>query len=331
MSEVALRFLLANLAAASAIVVVLLLRKPVRAAFGAQIAYALWLLAPLAAIGSVLPPRIIEVIQPALTAAPIIDLPALPPEPVPSCRIKVKDLIMPRSSQVPQPRADESLINQFGFWYDTNAPQMVRGKVERVEFSDRTFDAYIRSEARSALPSRLYQVRSEYRFPRADIERALLDKTVVASGWRARDAINTFCDPVCGLYANDFTFLDRSHLTPVGSELVTPSPYFQRPRGELFMSIADLSAPVILRAKITRYVPDPAGVNPILWVESAGDTQPDTTFGAKAGAVWVIAGFPFDAREDWVGKTAVIRGFNVEDKRCQPQCMMAGESIRLVQ
>ncbi|MDP3737704.1 MAG: M56 family metallopeptidase [Hyphomonadaceae bacterium] len=247
----------------------------------------------------------------------------------PACRIKVKDLIMPRSSQAPQPRADESLLTQFGNWYDTSASQMVRGKVERIEFSDRTFDAYIRSESRGAIPGRLYQARSEYHFPKADIERELLNKAVVATGWRAREGINTFCDPVCGLYATGWEFSDRSRLTPAGTTLVTPSPYLGQPRGDILMSIADFDAPITLNGKITRYIPNVLGAdNPQLWIEASG-VSPETTFGSKAGTVWVVAGFPFNPQDEWVGKNVAIRGFNVEDKRCQPQCLMAGTGLSI--
>jgi hypothetical protein len=302
----------------------------------------------------------------------------------PACRIKVRDLIMPQSSQAPQPRVDESLLTQFGYWYDTAKPQMVRGKVERIEFSDRTFDAYIRAESRGVIPGRLYQARSEYRFPKADIERELLNKTIVATGWRAREGINTFCDPVCGLYANNLQFPDQSRLTPAGARLVEPSPIGLRPRGDYYLAIADFSAPITLKGKITRYVPNVFGNdNPQLWIEASG-VSPETTFGSKAGAVWVVAGFPFEPHhnydstdstrelrsqavqatariadlakryspkhpemakaneekailearigdEVWIGKTVTIRGFNAEDKRCQPQCLMAGNSLQMEQ
>jgi len=46
-----------TLAAGAAIVMVLLLRKPARAIFGAQVAYALWLLAPAAVLAALLPAR----------------------------------------------------------------------------------------------------------------------------------------------------------------------------------------------------------------------------------------------------------------------------------
>jgi hypothetical protein len=96
------------------------------------------------------------------------------------------------------------------------------------------------------------------------------------------------------------------------------------------MSIADFDAPITVTGRITRYQADPADVNPQLWLE-ASEVSPATTFGSKAGTVWVVAGFPFNVQDDWIGRTVVIRGLNAEDKRCQPQCLMAGDSIQLVQ
>src|SRR5579859_6387856 len=55
-----------NLAVGTAIVAVYLLRRPLRAQFGAPIAYALWLLVPIASAASLLPPR--EVAAPAHVA-----------------------------------------------------------------------------------------------------------------------------------------------------------------------------------------------------------------------------------------------------------------------
>jgi beta-lactamase regulating signal transducer with metallopeptidase domain len=55
-----------NVAMAGAVLAVGLLRRPVRAAFHAPLAYALWLLVPVAALASLLPPRVV-----AATAQPI--------------------------------------------------------------------------------------------------------------------------------------------------------------------------------------------------------------------------------------------------------------------
>jgi beta-lactamase regulating signal transducer with metallopeptidase domain len=58
-----------NLAMAAAIVAVALLRRPMRAAFHASVAYALWLLVPAAMLASLLPPRIVAVTAPLPHAA----------------------------------------------------------------------------------------------------------------------------------------------------------------------------------------------------------------------------------------------------------------------
>jgi beta-lactamase regulating signal transducer with metallopeptidase domain len=63
MGDFAINFLTANLGAGLAVLAVWGLRRPVRAMFGAQLAYALWLLVPLIAAATCLPPRTIEVIR----------------------------------------------------------------------------------------------------------------------------------------------------------------------------------------------------------------------------------------------------------------------------
>src|SRR4051812_49349511 len=56
-----------NLAMGAAIILVSLIRRPLRAQFGAPIAYAIWLLVPIASVASLLPPR--EVPAPAHVAS----------------------------------------------------------------------------------------------------------------------------------------------------------------------------------------------------------------------------------------------------------------------
>lgn len=57
----------ATLAASAAIIVVLLLRQPLRKAFGPQVAYAFWLLVPIATLAGFLPAREIVVEGPVMT------------------------------------------------------------------------------------------------------------------------------------------------------------------------------------------------------------------------------------------------------------------------
>jgi beta-lactamase regulating signal transducer with metallopeptidase domain len=67
-----------NLAMAGAILAVGLLRRPMRAAFHAPLAYTLWLLVPAAALASLLPPRVVvATAQPANMTLPLV-LPRLP-------------------------------------------------------------------------------------------------------------------------------------------------------------------------------------------------------------------------------------------------------------
>lgn len=63
----------ANLALAAAVLLVLVLRRPVRKAFGARNAYALWLIAPLSILALMIPARTIVLPAPSTTAAaPVI-------------------------------------------------------------------------------------------------------------------------------------------------------------------------------------------------------------------------------------------------------------------
>jgi hypothetical protein len=139
----------------------------------------------------------------------------------PDCKITTQELFFARSTEVPAPQTGDSLLTAFARWYDTSAPNIAAGKVERLVFHDnnRTFDLYMRSEAREGIPSRLFLVRLEYRHSRADIQRELAGKTVTAGGWRAREWIGTFCDP-CGMFADALTV---SPPTPAGASVrVTP-------------------------------------------------------------------------------------------------------------
>lgn len=71
MSDALLVLAAANLAAAVAVTLVLILRAPARKLFGPRIAYGLWLLVPLAALGMLLPARVETVtVRAATTPAP---------------------------------------------------------------------------------------------------------------------------------------------------------------------------------------------------------------------------------------------------------------------
>lgn len=72
----------ATLAGSAAILLVLILRRPLRRAFGARAAYALWLLAPLAILATLLPAATVDVgrtqVVQALVLSPVFAAPAAP-------------------------------------------------------------------------------------------------------------------------------------------------------------------------------------------------------------------------------------------------------------
>src|SRR5487761_2299318 len=81
---------LSTISSSAAIVMILLLRRPLRQRFGAQVAYALWILAPLAVgiallpapTASVTPPMTFEPMAPAVAQPDPIAVPS-PFDPVP--------------------------------------------------------------------------------------------------------------------------------------------------------------------------------------------------------------------------------------------------------
>src|SRR6478752_6501361 len=102
----------ANLALAAAVLLVLILRKPVRAAFGARTAYGLWLVAPLSILALLIPAR--TVVQP-LEAAPVAPAAAIvgaPAKPGVSIEAAVQ------AAGVPAPRpglpVGEALLGLWG-------------------------------------------------------------------------------------------------------------------------------------------------------------------------------------------------------------------------
>jgi beta-lactamase regulating signal transducer with metallopeptidase domain len=144
----------------------------------------------------------------------------------PGCKLKVKQVYVPRSGEVPLAEPTDSTIGFFNRWYDGSTPVSANGRVERIEFSDRTFDAYVRTAAQGLVPSRLMQVRSAYRYPRADIEREIMGKPVSVSGWAARTHAGFYCSPVCGMYSETILVGTQPgpwvRVTPDGPELATP-------------------------------------------------------------------------------------------------------------
>jgi len=78
-SDILAALLRANLAIAAAVLLILILRRPVRAMFGARAAYGLWLIAPLAVVAVLAPARVVRIAAPALSMVA-----STPPKPTPS-------------------------------------------------------------------------------------------------------------------------------------------------------------------------------------------------------------------------------------------------------
>ena len=75
MSDLLMVLLVMNLMAAAAVAVVMALRLPARRLFGARVAYGLWSLVPLAALGILLPSRVVTVAAPQTISGTLLPLP----------------------------------------------------------------------------------------------------------------------------------------------------------------------------------------------------------------------------------------------------------------
>ena len=107
-SDILLFLVEANLALAAAILLVLVLRRPVRKAFGARNAYALWLIAPLSIVALLIPARTI-----VLPAAPLA-----PPAPTVAGPSAFTTASQPPSVLVEAPRAPSIPVGDLllGLW-----------------------------------------------------------------------------------------------------------------------------------------------------------------------------------------------------------------------
>jgi beta-lactamase regulating signal transducer with metallopeptidase domain len=251
----------------------------------------------------------------------------------PTCKMTVTNL------QMVQPTALAPLSRQsvFSFAdlatrYDVNNVATFRGTVERIEFAEPMFDAYVRARPNGGVPGAVYQVRSEYRFPRADIEQQLLNKTVVVAGWPSKTGGDTVCETGCGLYATDIQLAGGASFTPTRETLVSapqPKPAFRDEPGVpptimpgMFeridrMNRFDMTAPITIEGRIVSQ--DSEGV-----VVEAQRFEPASAPGARPGTLWRVASDWASSGIDSVGLTISARGFIAKDKSCQPTCMMSG-------
>lgn len=94
-SEILAALLRANLAIAAAILLVLVLRRPMRAMFGARAAYGLWLIAPLAVLAVLAPARVVSIAAPApsiVASTPPTPTPSPEPRPMPTPGVETTSL-----------------------------------------------------------------------------------------------------------------------------------------------------------------------------------------------------------------------------------------------
>ncbi|HEV7694565.1 MAG TPA: M56 family metallopeptidase, partial [Hyphomonadaceae bacterium] len=274
----------------------------------------------------------------------------------PACRINVVSLkvalptALPPITQTPGFSSTDVVVN-----YDASAGTMIEGVVQRIEFGERTFDAYVQLRAALGVPGELYQVRSEYRFPRAEIEKQLKGKTVYVAGWPAKPLPDMTCSSPCGLYATDIRLGSGEIISPAGVQLVTKvsgattgprrcfRDYNSAPsRGILRCTIDDgrgapvvdvrsfetddrfdINAPVTIDGRIVRA--DKAGY----WVE-INAFEPANTPGAEPGKTWYVENDTPD-KASYIGQHITARGFNAKDTACKPECRMLslGYSINL--
>lgn len=252
----------------------------------------------------------------------------------PICQMQAASINVPAATQVAPVPAKASLVAEFARAYDSNRPAYIWGAVESLDFSDRTFDAWVRVPGQIGLPDVRYQVRSEYRHPRAAIEKALAGQSVYVSGWRARGGAEGGCAPVCGLYAVGFrvgdtivspaaeTLLGAPDKEPTTSGLGVPL------RLGVFNAVADPGAPMTIFGTVLRIEGDPQGEDAALMVEIYG-AEPVDTPGGRAGTEWRVVGMPFAIDQTWASGTVIVRGFNARDKSCRPTCTIAGATANL--
>ena len=239
----------------------------------------------------------------------------------PACKLLTRGIIVPRSTALPPvPPSAPFGVTEATQVYDMNQSYTISGRVQRVEFSDRTFDAYVLTEARGPAPASLYQVRSEYRFPRADVEKQLLDQNVSVTGWPARANIRNMnldvwsiysnCAATCAMYGATFTLGDGTRVTPAGAELAVPPLYPPRPPP----GFANNSNGVVLVGKVTAARGSGEGIE--LVVEEISRKPTEVVGASRPGTIWTVYVRPAapgmwpigDTGRRWIGHTGTFSG-----------------------
>lgn len=253
-----------------------------------------------------------------------------------TCNMFAKAILTARATVLPSLSSAPAFgVADFALHFDTSRPTLFQGKVKRIAFGDRVFDMFVETKGWGGSPDWIYQVRSEYRHPRAEIEKLLRDTTVSVAGWLPRIAADQVFESPTAVYGTDFQLADGRKVWPAGEQLLTPamananaSLNIDAPRADpdklpwippgftLKSETFDMNAPVEIDGKVIRA--DAEG----WWVEVIG-FAPASTPGAKAGAVWRVIGGGKDKQGD-VGRRMTARGYNAVDKTCQPNCLMDG-------
>lgn len=265
----------------------------------------------------------------------------------PACRAFASAILMPKVTALPALASTPAFgFADFALHYDTNRPTFFQGKVQRLEFGERSFDVYVETEGWGGNPDWLYQVRSEYRHPRAEIERLLLNQTVSVAGWLSRLPPDSLYASPTGVYGTEFQLVDGRKIWPAGDRLLTEDKLAIQRRLELVETrpgepgfgpavsepgklptiplaffadghqAFDMNAPVTIDGTIVQADDDG------WWVEIIG-FDPVSTPGARAGAVWrVVSGEAFSPSQQHVGQRLTARGYNANDTTCQPHCRM---------
>jgi beta-lactamase regulating signal transducer with metallopeptidase domain len=240
----------------------------------------------------------------------------------PACKLLSRGIIVPRSTALPAvPPSAAFGVTEVAQIYDMNQRYAVQGRVQRIEFSDHVFDAYVLTQAMGPIPPSLFQVRSEYRIPRADLEKQLLDKDVQVSGWPARAnfrnvdlsvwTIYSNCAATCAMYGTDFIRVDpapdgrpavSTKVMPVGESLALESmavfrrqsnipPVFGRPMAAAVRwssaggEPAFVNSRLVLLGKVTKAESYGTGVK--LTVEEISRKSAPLV-GMGPGAVWTV-------------------------------------------
>ncbi|HEV7692574.1 MAG TPA: M56 family metallopeptidase [Hyphomonadaceae bacterium] len=268
----------------------------------------------------------------------------------PACKLLTRGILVPGSTELPAvASADRFGVTEVNRIYDLGQTYIIEGKVQSIRFSDRILDAYVVTPANGLVPGRVFQVRTEYRFPRADIEKQLLNQVVLVKGWPAQanlagvdlDVWSTYskCETGCAMYGKDFTREDGSKVAPAEDQLL-PEPLSTDPFFVRLPTQMTRDTGVTLTGKVKESSSFDWGVE--LVVEETSRT-PAPFAGPLPGTVWKIhfkpEGFDPNASNllpwsdiskarSWIGRTVTFSGTAGPDsgssnvRTCETNCRL---------